>query len=218
MAYWVNGNKGNYMTLNFRTYPFPTPLRDSGYAFIIVNINNQLRGCTSEARFFIRTFLNAGLTKGDEYVIEFHYRSSILNKFEIEYFGCRLDSILEDYTKPSVWSLAPTLNWHRKFTEEASWIKLKGSFIATGKEKYLTLGNFRSDYHPITRNTAFDSLAWDSIRVCYPFILIDGVFLYKATDTLFTTGLNTEEVICQGDSILLSAVPQGFKLEDTVTT
>ena len=181
----------------------------------------SINRCQRTKSFMNSTSLN--LEKDTIYVLEFFYRTNPFARFQSRNltYGFYSDSVnLNDSI--IVTQVSDILEYFPSYTE---WNHHRSFFTASGEEVTLF---FNGEGH--------DSLIRqvDSMRIP-PYLpsiisgnhnshwrtagtLIDDVHLYKASDTLFTVTLPEDTVLCLGDSLWLHAEPEGFKLEDTITT
>lgn len=111
-------------------------------------------------------------------------------------------------------------------TDTLNWLKLSGSFKASGGEKYLTIGNFKDKEHTkrLNLSSTFSSpCAVASSSSAY--IYIDDIVLYEipkpnlGTDTIFCLG---DDSLAIGDSTLpgnnLIWYKDGFLLSNNTNT
>lgn len=168
-------------------------------------------------RSFIEVEISKPLIASNEYIIEFYtVRSSEGNNFYSSNIAALVtqDTFRHfDYKKNN---LTPTVEASMPIFENRNWVRVKGSFIANGNERFLTLGNFRKD-----KNSNFIKLPADTNRGggIGPQYYFDAVYLYLHTDTLFNVELPPDTTLCPGQALRLHAWhDDGFKLEDTVKT
>ena len=84
--------------------------------------------------------------KNEEYCVRFYLSCSDNAKYSIDAFGAYFSINPVFYTDPNYNVLPlqpqvenPTGNF---ITDTANWVLISGSFIASGGEKYITIGNF----------------------------------------------------------------------------
>jgi CHU_C Type IX secretion signal domain len=149
-------------------------------------------------REYIQVKLNAVLVPGDTYCAEM-FASAAENQY---YFNNNLGMsfINEEITRQiwhSVLPLTPQIVEKRIISDTLNWAKIGGTFIATGPAKYLVIGNF------------FDDEQTDATIIpnkepnYHSYYFIDDVKVEKLPYDKFT--LTADTVICQRDSIVLSA-------------
>jgi len=78
-------------------------------------------------------------------------------------------------------------------SDTLNWVKINGSYIASGSEKFITLGNFDS-----TINTNYINVNYGS-ALCY--YLFDDVSVCECS---FDINLGEDTKICEGDNIILT--------------
>ena len=179
-----------------------------------LNQNNVL---IDIGRGFAEVELNTTLQASKEYVIEF-YTMRVFNQTNIatSNIGALVtqDTFRHfDYKKQNI---VPTVEAKSLVLDNKNWVRVQGSFISNGNERYLTLGNFRTDKNSSFQMIPLDTNKGFSYGAQYYF---DAVYLYLHTDTLFNVELPPDTTLCPGQSLQLHAWhDDGFKLEDTVRT
>jgi gliding motility-associated-like protein len=174
------------------------------------------------SRQFIN-YSNLNLEKDSLYVVEFFYRTNPFARFQSRNltYGFYSDSVsLHDSIV--VTKVNDVLDEYPSYDE---WKHHRSFFTSTGEEMTLFFNGEGLDslikqtdslrippYFP-SPIRGHHNMHWRSAGT-----LIDDVHLYKASDTMFTVTLPEDTVLCLGDSLWLHAEPEGFKLEDTVTT
>jgi hypothetical protein len=97
-------------------------------------------------RSYIQNELNHNLTSGKNYCVKFYV--SLMNecKYSITELGAYLDDGSLSTTQFGVCNVTPQVSSPPGvlLTDTMDWIEVKGIFTATGTEKYLTLGNFKT--------------------------------------------------------------------------
>jgi gliding motility-associated-like protein len=176
---------------------------------------------TNHSRYkcFASTYLQSPLAIGETYITEFYYRTWQRSN----YFANRLGIVLSQDTgivsETTYLNYTPVASINQPLSDTTQWVKLKFSFVAQGGETVLSIGNFWPDNqttlipNPPNVNAVgpFNGGFW-------PMIFIDGVFLYKATDTVNTATLPNDTSLCPNEQLVLHPQRQGFLLEDTLTT
>jgi OOP family OmpA-OmpF porin len=96
-----------------------------------------------EIRFYWQTMLLCSLQDGEKYNLDFVVYSRNI-KFDPQYFGAHFSDTLFRSTKDTLIKIDKAENIHVENIQplKNAWYKVKLSFIATGKEKYLLIGNF----------------------------------------------------------------------------
>ena len=121
------------------------PLDGKAYAGIVMySYNNK------SPRSYIQTKLEQPLTKGMQYCVKFHVSLSDLSKYACNNFGAHFgkdpmeiegkQDIIFTKDKEKKQVAVPTDN--KKYLGRYNWEPVCANFTATGKEEYLTIGNF----------------------------------------------------------------------------
>ncbi len=193
-----------------------------GYVDVGCNGNYVKHNSNLWPAYFGRNFVEVGLSNSlepnEDYTIEFYTRHATNPKWlyskNIAAFVSQDTFSYFDYLKNS---LLPTIESSKTIYENKKWIKISGSFLSNGMERFLTIGNFRKDHQSdyrfiIPADTNRPSTGGDDYY-------IDAVYLYKSTDTLFNVLLPPDTTLCPGEPITLYAEhDDGFKLKDTTKT
>lgn len=134
---------------------FQNPHSGDGYAYIVyfkLTPNPAVNW-----RWYIQQKMVSKLTAGKSYCVT--YWASLINY--VNYGVDELGAYFDDGSIQSIaWSKEALANPQVKspsgvfYTDTLNWMKVQGTFIATGSEEYITLGNFRSN--AATSYTAID--------------------------------------------------------------
>jgi hypothetical protein len=137
----------------------------------------------NNVRTFITSRLLCGLREGNEYSIEFYYRSS---DSAFDSLGIYLSSTDFLYENRPFRNINPTIWVTKNEVDKADrWTKRTCVFTATGKENYFTIGTFKRD-----------DLIFNSANA-----LEKDIYLYLDKISLVPT--NANERICESaDSIM----------------
>ncbi|TVQ81605.1 MAG: gliding motility-associated C-terminal domain-containing protein [Flavobacteriales bacterium] len=238
--YWASGTQGFYHECNRDTPnthfpdidPFfapgngvmPLPKRGRGYTGLVVFRNTASphfpnlpgRSISQHPSF-------NGLDSGETYILEFFYRTHPVagahNRHISVYFSEDSSSSFFNTTK----YLDILLD---SFPPDDRWAHLKVSFTAQGNENHIYISNAEGNINytaPVQNPMNINSLP-PNPQLTHPNILIkavwliDDIHLYKASDTLFTVDIGKDTTLCMEDTLILTAPPVGFKLDDTITT
>jgi hypothetical protein len=93
-------------------------------------------------REFIGVQLSTALNSGQTYYVNFHVSLSDSVSYAIKNMGALFTNTVFN---PSSVSIAPQIEADVILNDKTNWIEISGSFVATGNEKYITIGNFRDD-------------------------------------------------------------------------
>ncbi|MBA2612399.1 MAG: T9SS type A sorting domain-containing protein [Bacteroidetes bacterium] len=105
--------------------------------------------CNTCGRFYPRNRLKQNLQAGKTYCAKYYVVNTNNNRVAIDKFGmCFGDSSMDTITKcmGQLTYLNPQVeNTTGIITDTLNWIPITGTFVATGNEKYMVIGNFRSN-------------------------------------------------------------------------
>ncbi len=99
---------------------------------------------------YLQTRLNNSLTPGQSYCVTFYVNMCNLSSYAINNIGAYFDDGTIDTTNQCY---IPQTQYTPQILETAiisdtlNWVKVQGSFIATGTEKFITIGNFFDTTH-----------------------------------------------------------------------
>lgn len=99
-------------------------------------------------REYIQAELHEPLVEGQKYLIELHYAIADYSTYSINRLGvCITEGQLKGRKTSRVIDCKPQLeiDAHAIETDRDGWFELKGTYVAEGSEKYITIGNFYSD-------------------------------------------------------------------------
>ncbi|MDP1800897.1 MAG: hypothetical protein Q8L81_06070 [Bacteroidota bacterium] len=105
--------------------------------------------CSNSYRVYARNRLKQNLQAGKTYCVKYHVVNTNNSPLGINSFGAyfadnTLDTI--NYCNKPLTYLNPQIeNQTGIITDTLNWVPITGTFVATGNEKYMVLGNFRSD-------------------------------------------------------------------------
>lgn len=126
--------------------------------------------------------LNQELDSGKKYILKYYISMSNTSRYSITKFDAYLsnDSLFSSSFDAMNIIVAPQVQYNGRVNDTLNWTEISGSFIATGMEKFLTIGNFH------------DGALCDSVRTqvpvsfincCYAYYYIDDVSLTEDTIT-----------------------------------
>jgi OmpA-OmpF porin, OOP family len=164
----------------------------------------------STYREYISVKLTDSLEASKKYNVEFYVsRSDSSNYATI--LGAYLSS--DSLFSNSVNNLPyiPQLEETVAIIEKASWVKLSYEYIASGGEKYLTIGNFRVDFSSDTVNTN-DGGDVNSSDYMAAYYFIDDISIVKDT----TTSVNDISIINKV-SVYPNPITEYFQINQTFT-
>ena len=177
--------------INHQGAGFQYPYSGNGYAGIYVILSFSV----NNGREYIQSQLTRKLKPGSMYCVKFY--SSM-----IDYYMCtikKLGAYLDDgsVSTPSQFGVAnaspQVYNSTIQLNDKVNWMKIEGSFIATGNENFITIGNFFTDAES-------DTSIIGSQTNWYSFYYIDDVSVIDA-DLPATAG--NDILIHPGDSTFI---------------
>jgi gliding motility-associated-like protein len=160
-------------------------------AGIILLLNqNPLSGY----REYIQVKLQEILTKNNKYCINYYVsltNYALLATENIQVYFSENQIIQTDI---NFFTLLPQIKNKKGIIKDtANWVRITGSFIANGGEKYITIGNFDS-----TINTNYTIVNYGFVGAYY---LIDDVSVCECS---FDINLGKDTSLCEGESLILN--------------
>ena len=153
-------------------------------------------GLNHDYREYIMGTLTDSLKHNKRYCGEF-YTSLINNSMTaVENMGMyfSVDTVLGFHNGHGLYTLQPQIENHNGIiTDTINWVRVYGTFISSGREKYLTIGNFTDNIH-----TNFQNLSGAAIPAYY---YIDDVSVCECS---FQFNLGNDTTLCTGNSLLLN--------------
>lgn len=113
-----------------------------GYAGIVV-----VQPGTQTYREYVQAQLNAVLSAGQKYYVSMYVSLADSSRYATDDFGIYFSSNPINLSSFDAFGYIPQIqNTQGVFLDDMiNWIKISGSFIATGNEQYITIGNFKDD-------------------------------------------------------------------------
>jgi hypothetical protein len=156
---------------NFGGYQYAK--NGKGYA----GINTYVK--TFSFRCYIQSILTDTLITGEVYCLSFYVNCANKVNYAIDAIGAYVSK-----TAVTCGSAACLLNYIPQvsnpvgnvITDTANWTKISGSFVATGGEKYITIGNFKN-------NASTDTVKINTLYQDESYYYIDSVTLMLCSDT-----------------------------------
>ncbi|MFZ4401635.1 MAG: gliding motility-associated C-terminal domain-containing protein [Bacteroidales bacterium] len=150
-------------------------------------------GIQDNYREYIMGVLTESLKKSSRYCGKFYASLFNTSKGAVEEMGIYFskDTV---YNNSGLFALQPQIENHNGIIKDtANWVKINGSFIANGGEKYLTIGNFKDNTH-----TNYIDIPSGAIG---PYYSIDDVSVCECS---FEINLGLDAKLCEGDRIILN--------------
>jgi len=182
-------------------------------------------------RDYLQGHLFKSLTAGQSYCVTFYVILDQQVRYAVNHIGAYLDNGIIDTTQNC--GLAQTTHIPQVQTlnvvnDTLTWTKIEGSFVATGKETYITIGNFydkaHSTYVIADSNNGGSNIALylvDDVSVVESDIpAYAGRWMYKTKKDSLFIGRNEIVPDCMWyrNGVLIDTVHAGFWVKDTVNT
>lgn len=120
----------------------------SAYAGISVFRNPQdYDASMGKQRQYLQTQLKSPLKQGRKYYFEMYVSKSDSSTmgFAINNFGAFLGSAEQTSNDSFDWDVTPQIVTNSFYTDKLNWVKISGTYTASGGEKFLTIGRFGND-------------------------------------------------------------------------
>jgi gliding motility-associated-like protein len=138
----------------------------------------------SNGREYIEVQLIDSLTSGTSYCVSFYVSLANSCSMAISNVGCYLSQY--QITSSNMFSLPVTPQIENPLgnylTDTLNWMKVSGTFNATGGERFITIGNFH--------NAADSTRLYQSFNGQYYYYYIDDVSVIQCPDTVITVDTN----------------------------
>lgn len=113
----------------------------SGNAYVGIAVYDTW--ATWSYREYIQVQLNQTLSSGQEYWVTFYVNLSDSSFFAIREIGAYFSNTLINSSMDTTLSVVPQIEFTDSVvTDKNGWVKITGSFTATGNENYMIIGNF----------------------------------------------------------------------------
>jgi hypothetical protein len=125
-------------------------------------------------RDYLQSHLNTKLINGKTYCVSFWVNLAEASGMGQNRIGAYLDNgainLIADTAGEEITSIIPQVFTNTIIKDTMNWVKIEGSFVATGNETYITLGNFFKNADISTTVTNYRSVGQQ-----YSYYLIDDV-------------------------------------------
>jgi len=195
--------------VNSSNQGYQYPKSGNGYAGL------DVANCNYLLREYIQSKLIDKLKSGNTYCVKFFTNLSNYSLAYIKPLGAYLDDgeILTTttfglpYANAALQPLTPQIiNTYQPLNDTLNWMKIEGSFIATGLEEYITIGNFFSD-----ANSNIVTIGTPSYWTSYYYI--DDV---SVINTNLPALAGNDTIIQPGDSVFIGRQPEVGLNEDCI--
>jgi gliding motility-associated-like protein len=192
--YWFNPTTGSpdyFNSCDTRPLYMNVPYAAPGYQN--AHTGNAYAGCyyggpslvPANCREYIEVQLTDSLISGNSYCISFYVSLANMCSMAITNVGCYLSQA--PITSSNTFQLPVTPQLENQagnyLSDTMNWMKISGIYIASGGEKYFTLGNFHDD-------ATTDSIRIDQRGAGVYYYYIDDVSVILCPDTLITEDSN----------------------------
>ena len=160
------------------------------------------QGGQIDSRENICTRLTDSLVEGKRYKIGFHAKFANRSQYAINHFGIKLSSdTLTCSSNHHLINETPTLESPLSLLDSTNWTTFETEYLATGGEKYLTIGNFYADSNcTILNNPLYNPTD--------TFCLLSRYGGYYFFDSVFVEEIKTESIASTlPDNIVIAPNP-----------
>lgn len=164
----------------------------TGNAYIGVYMNIEATGQYAGYREYMQSLLSTNLIAGKTYQFEMYVSLADESQFAANNLGVHLSATQITSTNSNVLNYTPQITFTGYVTDKNNWTKISANYVATGGERYITIGCFSAN-----NNTHLQSVAggngggWNKMSYYY----IDDVSLIPdCTD--YDTIQNKQIVVC----------------------
>ena len=176
---------------NSRFYQFPRT--GNGMAQVVMFFDESY--VNGHKRDYLQGRFYKPLTVSKSYCVTFYVNQEEVSEYSIANIGAYLDNGSIDNIDSNACALPQTtytpqiVNTSGIITDDVNWVKIEGTFIAIGTERFITIGNFKDFSH--TMYSPFNIAAGSNLSA----YLIDDVSViesnthaYAGNDTVVTIG------------------------------
>jgi len=186
---------------------------------------------TSYKRDYLQGHLYKPLKANQSYCVTFFVVLDSKSEYSVNHIGAYFDNGIIDTTQncglPQTTHI-PQVQTLNVISDTLNWTKIEGSFIATGTETYITIGNFYDKAHtsavpflPGINNSNGAAYLVDDVSVVESDIpAYAGRWMYKTKKDSLFIGRNEVVPDCMWyrNGVLIDTVHAGFWVKDTVNT
>lgn len=152
----------------------------------------------SEYREYIEGELTESLISGNEYCVSFYVSLSDSSTFGIDALGLYFTPNSLIMNAWVVYNVIPQISNGvlNIITDKSEWMKISGSFTATGGERFFTVGNF-------SRNYQTNVIKLQPQTDGYSYYLVDDVAIWKCDAPIYSANAGADKTICHGQTVTL---------------
>ena len=150
---------------------------------------------TDNYREYLEVKLKENLKKDKKYCGEFYISFPDYGSYAISNIGMYFSqTVVVQISLASPLPYIPQIkNTKGILKDTINWIKVNGSFIANGGEKYLVIGNFKDNLH-----TNYIEVSYGAVS---PYYFIDDVSVCECS---FDINLGADTTLCEGENLILN--------------
>src|ERR1041385_5107395 len=142
-ADYFNSKSGGKVNAKKNFAGIQLPKEGQAYTGIIVYQSQY-----ANYREYLEVKLNSKLKAGKKYIIQFYISLAEQSEFAVDRLGIYIGKKPDHQKDMEVLNLAPTIETKDSlfFNDENNWVCIRDSFVATGGENYLIIGNFHKTH------------------------------------------------------------------------
>jgi OmpA-OmpF porin, OOP family len=161
----------------------------TGNAYIGLALYNHLFN-QNGGREYAEVKLNQELDSGKKYNLKYYVSMANNSRYSITKFDAHFsnDSLFSSSIDAMNILVTPQVQYNGRINDTLNWTEVSGSFIATGLEKFLTIGNFHDG--ALCDSATAQVPTW--VNCCYAYYYIDDVSLTEDTITGIEEAFNLD--------------------------
>jgi gliding motility-associated-like protein len=177
--YFIFCSTDTYSSVPANFFGYQQPRTGAGYAGITFYDNT----IANTGREYLEIMLSDSLNPGEIIHVCFYVSLAEISKYGIDKLGAYFakDSVLYNDVLATYLNLTPQIqNSNGIISDRENWVKISGSFVAAGGERFMVIGNFHPD----------NAASKDSINSLYSvaYYYIDDVYVgLTSCDTILLT-------------------------------
>jgi len=205
--YWFSANDGlggSSEYFNACANPSTWGVPDNGFAFLWARTGDGYAGTAcyeyfSEYREYVEGTLKNAFIQGQQYCVSFYVsNSNKASSYAIDALGLYFttDSLIT--YSAMVHQVTPQLSNDslNVIFDSTNWVKISGTYIAQGGERFFTFGNFK----PNSQTTAVNLNGYIEGGAYY---LLDDVAVYECNAPVYAADAGGTKTICPGETITI---------------
>ncbi len=203
-----DNNGHHYVGVPIGGWYYQYPRSGRGFAQVRILDNDTMTHDPVDERDFLQGRFSTALEPGRQYCVTFYASLSEHSAYAIQQLGAYFDNGAIDNTdsahcdlpKPSI---VPQVVSVDTLNDTLNWLKVQGSYIANGTERFITIGNFFDFNHTNKIPVVYTTFSYDG----YTFYLIDDVSVITS-DAVANAGADRHCSV--GDSAWIGTNEQGM--------